>query len=303
MQPGSVFRGHTSEDASDLSDAAPSMYRVTSSNASRSSWTCNGDHVLVLQFNEAPSAVDVETRRDHTRTFCFRAFSREQDGEVVQRTFDFPSRAEAEQARARALAEWRPLVWECTVDQFLACSDAVRDGATMFQPDLVHFSPPSNTLLKRLSAAVETRPEQLSESLVKHTGSFAITHHSMQRLLPFCFAPFAKLNCARVLALCMFVVSQRGRWVCGWPMARRVRLGWTRSVSTPVAQSSSSDWTSGARASLASARQQRAGLRFAAKAARSSLELCLRDCCSRMDSPRRSTSQPVRFPSQTHLRA
>lgn len=217
VQPGSVFRGHTSEDASDLSDTAPSMYRVTSSNASRSSWTCNGDHVLVLQFNEPPSAVDVDTRGDHTHTFCFRAFTREQDGEVVHKAFDFSSRDEAEQARAQALAEWRPLVWECTVDQFLACSDAVREGATMFQPDLVQFPPPSNTLLKRLSAAVETRPEQLSESLVKHTGSFAITVHSIRTCCHFLCIFRAKLKLlVCLLCACLFFLGSVGaRCVAG----------------------------------------------------------------------------------------
>lgn len=201
VQSGSVFRGHTAEDASDLSDTAPLMYRVTSSNEARSTWTCNGDHILVLQFNDPPSAVDVETRRDHVRTFCFRTFALAEDGEVVHKAFEFSTRAEAEQAHERAVAAWRPLVWECTVNQFLVCSDAVKASATMFQPDLVHFPAPSHTLLKRLSAAIETRPEQLPSSLLKLTGSY--NHASFEPswlLLP---VRLNQTQFARVRVLCV----------------------------------------------------------------------------------------------------
>jgi len=145
----------------------PATYRISSANPGRDSWTCNSHHILVLKFVEQPSAVR-EWPADilHQQVHCFSALvclGGKQDadgvwngGFVEEQMFRFATASEAEQARQDALSNWRPLVWQCTVEEFLRCTPAVQQLAKMFQPDhpLVFQQLPDESLHCRLRKAL-----------------------------------------------------------------------------------------------------------------------------------------------------
>jgi hypothetical protein len=57
-----------------------------------------------------------------------------EDGIVQFVTRYFACEDDAELSRAKEAEAWRPLMWQCTVDAFLRCTEEVRHCARMFQP-------------------------------------------------------------------------------------------------------------------------------------------------------------------------
>jgi len=134
--------------------AEPAMYRIDSINPGRRSFTCNGSHILVVQFNDRPTQVQEWPGATVSKPFYFAMFKVE--GQlVVHKTTSFVSQAEAEAARAEAVALWQPLLWECTVDQFLRCSPTVQGSAMMIQPGAMSFAPPQMNLRARLTSVLQ----------------------------------------------------------------------------------------------------------------------------------------------------
>ena len=115
----------------------------------RDSFTCNGSHVLVLEFNGQPSSVQRRTEATVALPFFYTALVVD-GGLMVERSFSYATQAEADRARAAAVAAWRPSQWECTVDQFLRCAPAVQAHATMITATDTLFTPPLQPLRSRL---------------------------------------------------------------------------------------------------------------------------------------------------------
>jgi acyl-CoA synthetase (AMP-forming)/AMP-acid ligase II len=162
---GTQVHGHTGTDSGsdDVHISVPksnaAMYRITSMNKGRLSWTCNGQHTLVLKYTEMPSNVHESTDHQSTEPYYFDAYTvidgkylRENEwsgGQVIYKRYSYGTRVEADEARASAIAEWEPFIWECTVDEFLRCSPTTQRVAQMYQPNEVIF-PERNTLKMRL---------------------------------------------------------------------------------------------------------------------------------------------------------
>jgi hypothetical protein len=133
----------------------PATYRITSKNLGRESWTCNGAHILVLKFNLRPSGVFLMPQRGFacSKPFYFWDLRVTENGsKVVKQSQSFATREEAQSARDEADERWTPLIWECTVDQFMACCSVVRLVAQMFQPDAVQFQSKGRSLKQQLTA-------------------------------------------------------------------------------------------------------------------------------------------------------
>jgi 5'-AMP-activated protein kinase catalytic alpha subunit len=122
------------------------MWSIRSADPTRLAWQCNELHILVVKFNQPPSAV--KSRQAARLPYFFRTIEMVTDDTTVSglrvrgRTLSFASRAEAQVRRdALAATVWQPLVWECTPPELLACPRWVQRAASMFQPSLVHFPP------------------------------------------------------------------------------------------------------------------------------------------------------------------
>lgn len=142
VQAGSLVRGNTAHD--DAPDAA--TYRIDSKVGGHDSWTCNGDHILVVKFNQPPTTVQSEED-----SFSFSTIAAADDNRIVHKTMSFATQHDADASRAAAIAAWQPLIWEGPVHQFLQFESAVREQATMYQPDRVDFVSNGESLHKRLS--------------------------------------------------------------------------------------------------------------------------------------------------------
>jgi len=146
---------HTLVPASD-----PATYRITSLDASRASWTCNEAHILVLKFVVRPTAVEAMEENSYAfSTLEVMGGKQAEDGVwsggVAQMLpQNFACRADAEAARAEVVKSWRPLVWECTVEDFLRCDKTLQHKARMFQPEQVVFPSTGKSLQQRLEAAL-----------------------------------------------------------------------------------------------------------------------------------------------------
>jgi len=171
VQAGSEIVGNTGRDAAALMHthqqsniSLPAMYRITSINKGRDSWTCNGDHILVLKFNTRPSSVKRwPDDADNNRANCYYFHALElqhgggMDGLVVHKTYTFPTEGAACRAQHAINSHWQPLIWECTVNEFLRCSSEVQELARMYQPDEGVDFPPlqrRHTLRSVLSRAM-----------------------------------------------------------------------------------------------------------------------------------------------------
>ena len=129
----------------------PATYRITSAHAGHQSWTCNGDHVLVLKCNKRPSIVQ---KRAESHYYYTAWIIEQPDNKLVEKIYSFSTRAEAETARAEADAEWTPLVYQVTAAEY-ACNHSVFAKAQlqMFQPNDVQFAAPTIPLVDRLADA------------------------------------------------------------------------------------------------------------------------------------------------------
>jgi Rad3-related DNA helicase len=159
--PGSQIIGNTAHNPS-----TAAMYRITSMNEGRLSWTCNNDHILVVKFNTQPTAVkEFRHDRSYPAQFYFDTLEVKsavqlvadctwQGGTVIHRTHSYSTHEDAEEARACALAHWKPFIWECTVDEFLNCSTRIQNLAQMYQPQEVQFHLKGKSLRERLLDAL-----------------------------------------------------------------------------------------------------------------------------------------------------
>jgi hypothetical protein len=116
----------------------PAMYRITSNNDGRDTWTCNESHILVLKHNERPSTVQKRKEAGISTPWRYSQFE-VVNGTIIDRNVSFKTQEEAQQARDHANANWQPLVWEGPVHQFLRLSPYVQSRLQMFQPSLVRF--------------------------------------------------------------------------------------------------------------------------------------------------------------------
>jgi hypothetical protein len=132
----------------------PATYRITSHNLGRDSWTCNGDHILVLQFNMRPSqVVQLPARESQACPFVFTQLV-VSAGLVHFQTLSFPTWEEAQEAQVLADLAWQPLVWEGPVHAYLRFTPSVKLLATMFSPAKVQFAHPGKSLSTRLFEAM-----------------------------------------------------------------------------------------------------------------------------------------------------
>jgi hypothetical protein len=130
------------------------MYRVTSNNSGRDSWTCNADHILVLKYNIQPY-VTKKQDKPRSKPFVMRtavlvagADANSQVPKWIEESF--ASHADAEAAKEAV----QPLVFECTVRDFLAIKNStVRRGCQMWQPSVVTFARPLLSLQVQLGLA------------------------------------------------------------------------------------------------------------------------------------------------------
>ena len=178
--PGTITRGNTAMDSD--KHPAPGMYRVTPTGG-RNTWTCNGDHVLVLRF--APVS-DCSQWEEQGGGFGFSVWSimggrqlrhgynEWGGGKIEEKSFGFATREDAD--KARALVDSTAAVWECTVNEYLAIKNKrIMSRLTMFQPELVQFhiiareeEEEEETLAARVRGLDPTTC--CSPELVKHTA-------------------------------------------------------------------------------------------------------------------------------------
>ena len=145
------------------------LYEVTSSNDGRMTWSCTLNHVLVLTINAGPIAAatrdewivlywDLEsartgptpTSRPVRRTVSTGSGTRNGRSEALK----FTSKEEAEDWIGRFAHLWRPLVFECTVGEYLKFPPLAKAASAMFSPaGGVDFQPPLVSLRARLEAA------------------------------------------------------------------------------------------------------------------------------------------------------
>ena len=145
------------------------MYEVTSANEGRMTWSCTLNHVLVLTINARPIATHsrdefvilywaleqartgpTPTSRPVRRTMT--TGSRTENG--GEEALEFASREEAEEWIELHADQWQPLVFECTVGEYLKFSPLAKSVSAMFSPaGGVDFKPPHTPLRTRLEAA------------------------------------------------------------------------------------------------------------------------------------------------------
>nr|KAJ3422838.1 Dynein heavy chain 6, axonemal [Polyrhizophydium stewartii] len=154
VRPGSITRG------------TEAMYRVTATDDARISWTCNGSHILVLQLNAKPTVV-AAGGRFFIKTWTTRpgtsAVSQIPCADLVGGAFSTRNDAEAF-IEELVRTEWQPLVFECTVVDYLAIKDeSLRRSLAMFQPSLIEWPSPTVSLAARIS---EMRGAETSLAIV-----------------------------------------------------------------------------------------------------------------------------------------
>lgn len=152
-------RDDTSAHEATSQMAPPCMYQIVFHAAGHPSWTCNGDHVLVLQWNQPPSEVTEKRDAEGRLEYAYETIAIVGEG-VTSRvefvTSSFESRAAAAAAHAESMAaheERGPLRWDGSVNQFLRCAPAVRASAQMRSAERVLFQPPVAPLATRIGEA------------------------------------------------------------------------------------------------------------------------------------------------------
>lgn len=182
VRPGSLTRGNTgTEAASAGSRFAPGTYRITSVNAANQSWTCNGDHILVLRMDAAPHVVECEgqwaLQRYELETQAdgaVRPVARQVDGGVYA----------SEQAANEALKslvgaqQFSPLEWETDVNHFMEYPAELRAKCCMFRMARVNFPPLADasaaprSLRARLASILthDAAPMEVTDELVRETA-------------------------------------------------------------------------------------------------------------------------------------
>jgi len=183
VQHGSEIIGHTAYDAALYQPPPrnrlveiPATYRISIMDESedRQSWSCNADHILVVRWNQRPGPV-VHRHSDlphspHPLPWSYSLLI-VQDDTVVETSFYFATKDEAEHAQRVADERWTPLEWECSVHQFLRLSPKLRSTAMMFQPtNPTQFAPPIKSLRSRVAEVHAVPAECIDEELVESTA-------------------------------------------------------------------------------------------------------------------------------------
>lgn len=184
VQPGSLFSGHTAEDAAmheaeGVDGPTPAMYRIDTHHAGKSSWTCNGEHTLVLRLTDPPSPIRLVVEEEQPWQFDELKLRSRMPYLLTRR---FATEREAQTVQAACISHWQPLEWECTVDQFLQLDVKIRERAQMFQPAAVQFAPPARSLQQRLAQMLPSAvsSEQLAQETAWALGySLGRSHCSM----------------------------------------------------------------------------------------------------------------------------
>jgi hypothetical protein len=149
VQAGSIIIGHTAKDGADAA-----TYRITNQNKGKLSWTCNADHILVLKFNVRPCKVLKDPRPGLTRPYYYNGIARNAQNVVVRTHHSFATQVEANESHERATADWTPLIWEGSVNEYLKFGQAIRQLARLYQPsDPLPFQSSAPSLQQRLTAA------------------------------------------------------------------------------------------------------------------------------------------------------
>jgi hypothetical protein len=198
----SLTRGHTQNDAIIFAAAdskntshahllsepaiAPATYLIRTSNPGHQQWTCNGDHILVLQINRGPW---VDTAPHGAKGYVIKYFElvavrsvpspaqvpvirvlatdeKVRNGDERALVFDTQDLAGAFLAAYGDV--WRPLEFECTVNDFYGLSELIRDSCKFFQPELVVFPAGGASSLKARLEVVLGR--KVDDQLVADTA-------------------------------------------------------------------------------------------------------------------------------------
>jgi hypothetical protein len=131
VQPGSLVHGNTKTDAEGDHPAA-AMYRIRSHDPTRTDFTCNGSHILVLRLRKVASCL----RCSAEGRWAFEVYEQHTDGMIERETLTFFGHMEAVVALD---SHPEVLEWESTVEQFLMQSQTVQQQAYMFSPGRLNY--------------------------------------------------------------------------------------------------------------------------------------------------------------------
>ena len=126
------------------------MFRIESENAAFGSFTCNEDHILVLKNNARPSA-ELQQERWAVVNWTTRPGQDAGSWVLQQQTVTVGCDRDAAVAYADSLP-WAPLVFECTVRDFLLMPQSHRQLCSMFTPDMIDLPQFGRSLKQRLEA-------------------------------------------------------------------------------------------------------------------------------------------------------
>lgn len=159
VQAGSVIRGDTSNDAYQRSfhQPIPSMYRIVSHDRARVEWTCNGEHILVLQIDVPPSEI---LYQQATNQWTFYQTRQHKDYTLAWSNEGnmFATQHDAIVARDLAMSTHQPIIFECTVDQYMAFAPEIKKRTKMYQPESVQFEAPPTTFVQHLTNILHRSP-------------------------------------------------------------------------------------------------------------------------------------------------
>lgn len=166
IQAGDVLMGDDSGPrrvlpGSVISDVG-AMFRVAHLADERNAWEVNGDHILVLRLERppriTPAAAEGEGQgqgQNGGLVIVGHVLGAHDGLPTEVHSAVFQSAQRAQDALAQLLASWTPLVFECSVLQYLALDAALRADLAMFQPELVSFPAPARSLHRRLEGVLK----------------------------------------------------------------------------------------------------------------------------------------------------
>ena len=130
VQFGSLTRGNTSKDGPDAC-----TYRVmVHDTIDGQPWTCNDEHILVLQFPPSPIMQCNNTGSYYFHTFLLRGH------EVDSHTHTY-STFDSAFSMHSSYSSKSFLLWEGPIKHFIKFAPIIREGARMFRPDPKCFDP------------------------------------------------------------------------------------------------------------------------------------------------------------------
>ena len=194
VRHGSLKRGNTEKDAaefvpSEKQRVAPATYRITSANNQNASWTCNGDHILVLQIDDAPTIQSVGG--DQYSVFAWQLENPSTPALTRVTPDSFPTIETAEEFRVDYMTKtlWRPLQFETDVNDFSLLSKDVRAKCKMFIMPQVHYSESgakasiANRLQEILPSVIVAEDDESAWALGYILGGGDLDHANVQTRL------------------------------------------------------------------------------------------------------------------------